>query len=104
MRETLQVELRTVGAGRTVVRSRGELDAASAERLHDVAAAAIDGRSPVVILDLRDVTFCDAAGLRALVGLGRRAARLQRTLVLRCSAPIDRVQRLTRVRPYGVAS
>ncbi|MCW3003353.1 MAG: hypothetical protein JWQ20_2651 [Conexibacter sp.] len=60
------------GAGCVVVRLSGELDLAAADRLRTV----LDGARPPVgrlVLDLRDLTFMDCAGIGVLVDERERA-------------------------------
>jgi anti-anti-sigma factor len=87
------------GPPRTL-RVRGEVDMASAGELRVALEAALDEASHLVV-DLGDVTFIDAAGLRALIGPaqslnGRGPLRLVNA---------DRVARLfTVLHPDGVPS
>jgi anti-anti-sigma factor len=55
-----------------VVLARGELDLASAVQLERVVEQAQDGGA-VVLLDLRDLVFCDSSGLRLLLKLSTEA-------------------------------
>jgi anti-anti-sigma factor len=47
--------------------ARDELDIATAPLLAD-AFTSVTGEEPAVVLDLRAVSFCDAAGLRTILG------------------------------------
>ncbi|MGZ4639735.1 MAG: STAS domain-containing protein [Actinomycetes bacterium] len=49
------------------VRLTGELDLATAEQLPDLVRRLDGNGSHDVVLDLSDLTFCDACGLRALL-------------------------------------
>ena len=70
---TLQVELRTDPGGYTI-RLVGELDCSSAgQLLESVGSITVDGRREVV-LDVADLTFCDAAGLSAILRVDRFVA------------------------------
>ncbi|WP_160147260.1 STAS domain-containing protein [Thermomonospora echinospora] len=61
-------------AGLVIARIRGELDLATADRLHRLVHAAMSsGRRARVLLDLGGVTFCDAQGLSALVRIANDA-------------------------------
>ncbi len=66
-----------------VLRLAGELDMACAGYLRQVGESLL--RRPHctrLVLDLSELTFCDAAGLGAMVGLRNRARALGRQLVL----------------------
>lgn len=52
----------------------GELDLATAPALKEQMALVEAGGAKGVVLDLRDLTFVDAAGLRLFVGAWKRAA------------------------------
>ena len=83
--------------GHLRLRLDGELDLVTApwlrRRLDKVEAE----RPPVLVLDLRDLTFMDSSGLRELFSAQRRARAEDRRLVLvKGSAPIDRVLEMVR--------
>src|SRR3954447_18151176 len=80
-------------AGETVVAPAGELDIASAAALDRV----LDGVEGDVVLDLRDVGFIDARGVRVVLE-GDASARAQgrRLTVLRARPEVHRVFELTR--------
>src|SRR2546421_467170 len=59
-------------AGHVVVVVRGELDMDSASPLRALLASE-DAQGPVVVLDLRAVTFVDSSGLSVIVGEHQRA-------------------------------
>jgi anti-anti-sigma factor len=83
--------------GWTVASLAGEIDILTAPtlraRLRDLVGD--HGRRPRVIIDLGDVTFCDAGGLGALVGAHRVA--LRRGGTVRLVVPPGRVRRLLRI-------
>jgi anti-sigma B factor antagonist len=54
--------------GIRVIEVAGELDIASAPRLCARLDATRTGRRPRLLVDLREVDFCDSTGLRALLG------------------------------------
>ena len=58
-----------------VVRVRGELDLALAGSLAARGYAAIRRQARVLLLDLAEVSFCDACGLSALVRIANHADR-----------------------------
>lgn len=77
--------------GPTVVVAAGDVDLATCDALSAVAARhLLPGR--VLVVDCRGITFLDSKGLRALLGLRRRAGRIGARLVLAGpSAPVLRV-------------
>lgn len=70
-----------------MVELRGDLDLCSAHRLSAVHRL-VEGR--VVLLDLSGVTFMDASGFWALVGLRRDLAEAGRWLFLERPSPVAR--------------
>ena len=52
-----------------VVMPHGELDMATADEAEQVALALVTSEQPSLTIDLSDVTFCDSAGVNALVRL-----------------------------------
>jgi anti-sigma B factor antagonist len=79
----------TVNPDTTVTRVRltGELDLATEDRLDTVIGQALDMTPPVVVLDLQDVTFCDARGLAAILAAHHRLVANQRRLTLTGAGP-----------------
>jgi anti-anti-sigma factor len=74
-----------------VILVRGEIDLGTAGLLEETAIGApADGK---LVLDLRDVTFIDSTGIRALVRVAR--SREPTTIVLRDPSP--RVEKLLRL-------
>ena len=73
----------------------GDLDVVSVPRLEEhLHAVEHMGLDPVVV-DLRDLTFIDSSGLRAiLLAHDRAAAEGRRLAVLHVSGPADRLLRL----------
>lgn len=65
---------------RTLLRVRGELDIASAPRLEQELRASAGAGT--VVLDLREVTFLDSSGLRAVLMGSQEAADGGRRLVV----------------------
>jgi anti-anti-sigma factor len=62
--DTLQVEISGWGSGPVIVRLLGELDIAG---LDDLAAALAPRGDSTLVVDLTELRFVDAAGLRALI-------------------------------------
>jgi anti-sigma B factor antagonist len=77
----------------TVVAPSGDLDIVTAPRL----AEALDRVEGDVVIDLRDVTFLDARGLRLILDHSARAHEHGRSLsVVRGAPAVHRVFELTR--------
>ncbi len=62
--------------GVTVAELTGELDTASAPALREQLLGLLRPGSSRLVIDLSQVSFCDASGLAVLVGAGRRATLL----------------------------
>ncbi|GAA2276158.1 MULTISPECIES: STAS domain-containing protein [Kitasatospora] len=78
-----------------VVRVGGEIDVATAPRLRQRLAAALEAHREVV-LDLSEVTFMDCSGLGVLVQARNQADRCGRRLVLHgVGHPVARLLKLT---------
>lgn len=71
----------------TLVRVCGEIDVATAPELHDRLLPLVRSGVGLVILDLSEVSFCDASGLSVLVGMHRHAGVLGVTLRLTALQP-----------------
>jgi anti-sigma B factor antagonist len=92
----LELSAREQG-GIVVLSLAGELDIANASAVeHELARA--EERAPVVVLDLRRLSFMDSTGLRIVVGADARARdRGGRLVVVRGPEPVRRVFRITRL-------
>jgi anti-anti-sigma factor len=83
-------------AGITILALRGELDMASAPAVGEHLLAALPRSARLLILDMGEVSFCDAAGLSVLIGVQRRAAGLGITLYLsRLRPQVAKLLRIT---------
>jgi len=66
-----------------------EIDAVNAEKIHQRLLSAASLGAAVVVIDMSGTTFCDSAGVQAIIGAYRQAAadgtelRLVATAVLR---------------------
>src|ERR1700723_3890551 len=81
--------------GSVWVHVAGELDIATSPLLERTLRGA-KLRSRRVVLDLRDLTFIDAGGVRVIVDATVRAWRVKRRVILLPGPPhVDRVFRLT---------
>ncbi len=84
--------------GHAVAVIRGELDAATAPGAQEYVREVIARSSGQVSVDLGGVSFCDARGLRALVGMSSSARAAGRRLSLTGARPgIMKIMRITGV-------
>lgn len=82
----------------TVVEVGGEVDLATAPRLHAYLARVVDGATGPLVLDLGAVTFMDARGLAALIAIRSCADTAMIPFRLAApSLPVRRLLRLTRL-------
>lgn len=72
---------------RALVHVGGELDPATAPALGHALGILLDRGYEHLDIDLREVTFCDSAGLKVLVDAHERLGRGGGTLVLRDPCP-----------------
>jgi anti-anti-sigma factor len=79
-----------VGNG-LMVRLSGELDMAGAEDVRRFVETELDTGYAEIRFDCRGVTFIDSIGVKALLHLARRCAKLGVEPEFRMSARIDRV-------------
>ena len=79
-----------------VVQVRGELDLATADSLAARGYAAIGRQARALLLDLAEVSFCDARGLSALVRIANHADRTGcRYGLIAPQPPVVKVLRIT---------
>jgi anti-sigma B factor antagonist len=71
--------------GRTVVRLRGDLGFTAASAVRERLIVALHRGTDLLVLDLSDVSTCDAAGLAVLIATQRRARLLG--ITMRLAAP-----------------
>lgn len=84
--------------GQAVAVISGELDAATADRAQEYVRQVINRSRGPVRIDLAGVSFCDARGLRALVGVAAHARAAGRGLSLVAPRPaIVKIMRITGV-------
>ncbi len=97
MPKSFEIEV-TAGVDQVVVHLAGELDlAVRADVARRLAGVLSEGAGKVVI-DLREVSFCDSSGLGALLDARRAAADAGVAMVLRDVPPaVDRLLKLTDV-------
>jgi anti-sigma B factor antagonist len=82
----LDVSARTAG-GVTIAELSGELDIASVPALREQLLCLLRPGSGQLVIDLSNVSFCDASGLAVLVSTGRRARLLGGFLHLAAVSP-----------------
>ena len=73
----------SAGDGPRIVKVRGEVDLATAPDLETTVRKVLDDAPRGVDLDLRDLTFIDSSGLRALVAVSKDASARGLPLALR---------------------
>ena len=78
-----------------VIEASGDLDLAARPALDAVVEMTATSAVDEVLLDLRRVTFCDPAGLRALCEASAASASACRQVTIRPSDEIVRIARLT---------
>ena len=83
---TLDLSVRTAG-GVTIGELTGEVDIASVPALRERLLGLLRPGSSRLVIDLSEVSFCDASGLAVLVGAGRRARLLGGFLRLAAVSP-----------------
>ena len=94
----MQLTCQISASGHAEVALRGELDLATADRVVSYVSEVIDRHDGPVVADLRDVAFCDACGLGALVRIVSYAERAGRPLELaRPSRSVSKIMRITGV-------
>ena len=85
---TEDYEVRRVGQ-HAVIRMPAEIDAAIADETRQALLAAVIPGTAILVIDMSRTTFCDSAGLKAIIAAHARAAetgtqlRLVATAVLR---------------------
>ncbi|MEU5875947.1 STAS domain-containing protein [Spirillospora sp. NPDC047279] len=78
----------------TLLRVQGEIDVVSRPKFEAAMFDVIDTGVPLVV-DMRQVTFCDSTGLNAIVAANRRAG--ERGTVIALIALPERVRRVFRI-------
>jgi anti-anti-sigma factor len=87
---------RTLLGGCLVGRVSGEMDYLTKTDFLALFDALVDTRPPSLVLDLSGVTFCDSAGLGALLAAQRIAKARDTVLALACAPPpLRRILELT---------
>jgi anti-anti-sigma factor len=92
----LELACQLTGDGNATVQVRGELDIATADQAYAYLRDVMDQQDGSVIMNLADLTFCDAAGLGVLARVARHARRTGRSLKLTAARPaLLRIMRIT---------
>jgi anti-sigma B factor antagonist len=96
--QTLPLELayQVTADGNATVRVRGELDIATADQAYAYLRNVVDTEAGPVLMNLSELTFCDAAGLGVLARVAGHARRSGRTLRLTAARPaLVRIMNIT---------
>jgi anti-sigma B factor antagonist len=96
--QALQLELayQVAPDGRATVRVRGELDIATADQAYTYLRDVVDNQDGPVMMNLSELTFCDAAGLGVLARVAGHARRSGRSLKLTAARPsLVRIMHIT---------
>ena len=94
----LQLELayQVAADGKATVRFRGELDIATADQAYAYLRDVVDNQDGPVMMNLSELSFCDAAGLGVLARVAGHARRAGRSLKLTAARPsLLRIMRIT---------
>lgn len=87
--------------GSAHVTVRGELDLHDADDLRDALLTAVTTYRGAITVDLHQVTFCDCAGLNALLAARNTAEQAHRSLrVTTTSHTVARLLQITETRSY----
>ncbi|MER6003992.1 STAS domain-containing protein [Nonomuraea angiospora] len=85
-----------IPASATIVLLRGDLDLATRETMRKRVLRTLQHSTSLLVLDLPEVSFCDAAGLGVLIGVRHQARTLNIALGLTAPRPhVAKVLRLT---------
>jgi anti-anti-sigma factor len=87
--QALQLELayQVAPDGKATVRVRGELDIATADQAYTYLRDVVDSQDGPVMMNLSELSFCDAAGLGVLARVAGHARRSGRSLELTAARP-----------------
>jgi anti-anti-sigma factor len=87
--QALQLELKyqVAADGKATVRVRGELDIATADQAYAYLRDVVDSQDGPVMMNLSELSFCDAAGLGVLARVAGHARRSGRSLRLTAARP-----------------
>ena len=87
--QALQLELayQVTPDGKATVRVRGELDIATADQAYTYLRDVVDSHDGPVMMNLSELSFCDAAGLGVLARVAGHARRSGRSLKVIAARP-----------------
>lgn len=88
-------------SGSTVLRLRGELDVGNRDCLRRAIRQALEGRPPILVIDLSAVGFADCGGLAVLVWAHQHLAQRECDLIITAGQPmVSRLMHLTGLDTY----
>jgi anti-anti-sigma factor len=94
--QALELAYQVAADGNATVRVRGELDIATADQAYAYLRDVVDSQDGPVLMNLSELTFCDAAGLGVLARLAGYARRSGRSLKLTAARPsLIRIMNIT---------
>ncbi len=94
--QALELAYQVAADGNTTVRVRGELDIATADQAYTYLRDVVDREDGPVMMNLSELTFCDAAGLGVLARLAGYARRSGRSVKLTAARPaLVRIMNIT---------
>ena len=96
--QALQLELayHVASDGKATVKMRGELDIATADQAYAYLRDVVDSQDGPVLMNLSELSFCDAAGLGVLARVAGHARRSGRSLKLTAARPgLVRIMHIT---------
>ena len=92
----LELAYQVAADGKATVRVRGELDIATADQAYTYLRDVVDSQDGPVLMNLSELSFCDAAGLGVLARVAGHARRSGRSLKLTAARPaLLRIMRIT---------
>ena len=94
--QALELAYQVAADGNATVRVRGELDIATADQAYTYLRDVVDSQEGPVMMNLAELTFCDAAGLGVLARVAGYARRSGRSLQLTAARPaLVRIMNIT---------
>ncbi|MFE9565921.1 STAS domain-containing protein [Streptomyces sp. NPDC006487] len=85
--EDLAIGVEAGPPGTMRIRVRGEIDFDNASLLRDILLTALSAHRRTLLLDLEQISFCDCAGLNALLTCRAAALRAGRSLRITAASP-----------------